>query len=304
MNRTFITGSEWLYYKIYTGPKTADLILTEVIKPVSEKLLENNIIDSWFFLRFADPKFHLRVRFHHPGIDRLQKTIRLIHDALMPYIETNLIWNVSNDTYNRELERYGYSLIEKAEKLFFYESVMIVGILAQIEGEDGETVRWLMGLRAIDDTLGMFGYDDAEKLSFVEKQRDTYGSEFGMNRELKLQLSNKYRAHKLEIEKVLNPALTGHGEMESLFGLLDKRNRFALPIAKELLKLEQEGLLEVPKHQLLNSYLHMMVNRLFKSKQRLHELVLYDYLCQYYNSQAARKRKGTSAGCITYLQTN
>ena len=43
MIRTFITGSEWLYYKFYTGPKTADLILTNLIKPVSETLLEEGI---------------------------------------------------------------------------------------------------------------------------------------------------------------------------------------------------------------------------------------------------------------------
>ena len=34
MKRDFCIGSEWLYYKIYTGVKTADLILMEKLYPL------------------------------------------------------------------------------------------------------------------------------------------------------------------------------------------------------------------------------------------------------------------------------
>lgn len=40
---------------------------------------------------------------------------------------------------------------------------------------------------------------------------------------------------------------------------------------------------------LLTSYIHMMLNRLFKSKNRIYELVLYDFLRRYYASKIARK---------------
>ncbi|GAA6771469.1 lantibiotic dehydratase C-terminal domain-containing protein [Flavobacterium sp. CGRL2] len=33
MQRNFCLGSEWLYYKIYTGAKTTDLILLEKLYP-------------------------------------------------------------------------------------------------------------------------------------------------------------------------------------------------------------------------------------------------------------------------------
>lgn len=291
MKRTFITGSEWLYYKIYTGPKTADRILTEAIKPVSEKLLEDGIIDSWFFIRYADPKLHLRVRFHHTESLQLEKTIRLIHDSLVPFVENDLIWKLSNDTYNRELERYGYSLIEYAEKLYFHDSVMIAGILDLIEGDEGEIIRWLIGLRAIDEMLDSFGYDEDKKLVYLEKLRDNFGMEFGMNKDLKSQLSEKYRTEKRTIESVMNRVNDEESEMAPLFQLLiEKKNSF-LTYASELRKLDSKGEIEIPLDQLMNSYLHMMCNRLFKSKQRLHELVLYDFLCQYYTSQKARKKQ-------------
>ena len=299
MKRTFITGSEWLYYKIYTGTKTADRILTEAIKPVSEKLLEEGIIDSWFFIRYSDPKLHLRVRFHHTESLQLEKTIRLMHDSLVPFVESDLIWKLTNDTYNRELERYGYTYIEQSEILFFHDSVMVVNILDLIEGDEGEIIRWLIGLRAIDEMLEVFGYNEEQKLIYLEKLRDGFGAEFGMNKDLKSQLSGKYRTEKKVIENVMNRLNDNESGMAPLFELLQNKRENTLPIATTLITLEKSNSLEIPKDQLMNSYLHMMCNRLFKSKQRLHELVLYDFLCQYYTSQKARKKQKVNANIIT-----
>ena len=41
---------------------------------------------------------------------------------------------------------------------------------------------------------------------------------------------------------------------------------------------------------LLASYIHMMMNRLFKSKNRLHELVLYEFLYRYYKGEQAKEK--------------
>jgi len=46
MKRTFIPGDEWLYYKLYCGKKTADYILIDVIKPITEKLLSEGLINQ------------------------------------------------------------------------------------------------------------------------------------------------------------------------------------------------------------------------------------------------------------------
>ncbi|WP_392348660.1 lantibiotic dehydratase C-terminal domain-containing protein [uncultured Polaribacter sp.] len=50
--RTFVIGDKWLYYKIYCGVKTADMLLLEVIKPLTEQLIEEKIIDKWFFIGY------------------------------------------------------------------------------------------------------------------------------------------------------------------------------------------------------------------------------------------------------------
>lgn len=63
-DRIFIPGSEWLYFKIYTGTKTGDDILKNEVYDFVHDLRRKNIIDQWFFVRYNDPDFHLRLRLH------------------------------------------------------------------------------------------------------------------------------------------------------------------------------------------------------------------------------------------------
>ena len=61
-SRRFPPGSEWLYAKLYTGIATADDVLLEVIAPLTQEALRRGAADKWFFIRYADPQWHLRLR--------------------------------------------------------------------------------------------------------------------------------------------------------------------------------------------------------------------------------------------------
>jgi len=56
-----------------------------------------------------------------------------------------------------------------------------------------------------------------------------------------------------------------------------------------MLNLKINNQLDVEPEKLMLSYLHMLNNRLFKSKQRKHELVLYNFLYNHYRSKLARE---------------
>ncbi|MGB8194413.1 MAG: lantibiotic dehydratase, partial [Chitinophagaceae bacterium] len=64
VKRKFSPGSEWVYFKLYCGAKSADKILLDAIKPLTENLLQDQSIDRWFFIRYNDPDFHIRLRLH------------------------------------------------------------------------------------------------------------------------------------------------------------------------------------------------------------------------------------------------
>jgi hypothetical protein len=103
VRRVFPPGSEWTYVQLYAGSATADRLLTEAVGPLARRLVGSGAADSWFFMRYADPQFHVRVRFHgdpdgiRPAVDELVAGLvddGLVHDAKLA-------------TYRREVERYG-----------------------------------------------------------------------------------------------------------------------------------------------------------------------------------------------------
>lgn len=290
VQRSFIIGDSWLYYKLYTGPKTADLILTEIINPLAEKLLENNFIDQWFFIRYADPKHHIRVRFHYNNPAHVSEIVNTFHTPFKEYIEEDLLWKVQLDTYQRELERYGTRTMELSEELFFHDSKMIVDFISLIEGDEGEEIRWLFGIRALENLLNSFQYTDEEKLHLMNTLKTNFGNEFGMSRPLKKQLDAKYRASRGKISDFMVFTREDNPDYAPILDILDAKTLTTEKTAQGILSHKENDSLEMELDNLMSSYIHMLMNRLFKSNNRLHEMVCYDFLHRYYTSEWAKKK--------------
>lgn len=295
VKRTFTIGDEWLYYKLYCGSKTADDILVQIIKTIADEFLLKEIIDKWFFIRYADPKVHLRVRFHYTNPENIYHIISLVNNATRSFIEDDLLWKIQIDTYQREIERYGTNTIELSEKLFFYDSEMIVNMIDMIDGDKGEVIRWLFAVRAIDSLLDDFSYNELQKLKLLENLKDGFGKEFGMNKNLKIQLDKKFRNERQKIIDVMNKDNDSESEMKPLFDLILKKSIKVKPLALNVLELNNKKKLIRPLSDLMGSYIHMLMNRIFKSKQRMHEMVIYDLLFKYYKSEIAKKKYNSIA---------
>ncbi|WP_299679489.1 thiopeptide-type bacteriocin biosynthesis protein [uncultured Dokdonia sp.] len=276
--RTFIPGDSWVYYKIYTGTKTSDIVLTEAIKPITEELFKKGCIDQWFFIRYADPKHHIRVRFHYKDTDAIGTIMKTVYARLHAFAKADLIWKIQIDTYNREIERYGEAHIEIAEQLFSYESDMIVNFLDLVDGEEGEELRWLFAIRALDNMLSDFDYSDDQKLAFMERLKTGFGMEFGMNKFLKKQLDEKFRAKREKITFFIDFKVEDKPEYEPLLELLAYKSEQSKSTIETLKKVASAE--EINGY--LGSYAHMLMNRMFRSKNRLHEMVVYDLLYRHH----------------------
>ncbi len=279
IQRSFIVGGEWLYYKLYTGTKTADTVLVACIQAMAAAAYEAKWIDRWFFIRYNDPDFHLRIRFHVTESEHLGKIMQAMYTALTPYVEEDLIWKLQLDTYQREIERYGEATMEASETVFFYDSVMITELITLLEdSEEGEELRWLAGLRAIDQLLTDFGYTADAKLALLEGLKTGFGKEFGMDKSLKKQLDKKYREQQEKIQHFLNLTLDTAAEYTPLVGLIDQKSKAIAQVVAQIQSQTTQRRLD----NLLRSYIHMLMNRLFRSQNRLHEMVLYDLLYRVY----------------------
>jgi thiopeptide-type bacteriocin biosynthesis protein len=287
VQRDFILGDEWFYVKIYTGVKTADTILLEVIEPLVNELLNKGIIDKWFFIRYSDPDFHLRVRFHLTNIPSLSSIIIKLNALIKPHLENNLVNSLQTDTYTRELERYGNYTINEAEDLFFHDSNMTLEMLKLIEGDEGEQYRWHFACMAVDSLLSDFNYSEQEKLNLMERFQHGFGQEFGMNNHLKVQLDKKFREERGLMRTYL---LKVNDFYQPFYDILDKKSSVSNKVIKRIISLHQNNNLEQDLNNLLGSYIHMLLNRIFKSKQRLNEMVIYSLLFRFYRSEIARQK--------------
>lgn len=281
-------GDKWLYVKIYTGNKTADKILLEVIHPFIKKLLKEGKIEKWFFIRYADPDFHLRVRFYLSDKANTGEIVTHLQKRLQSRLEKGMVWKVQYDTYNRELERYGNELIEDSETVFCMDSNCILSLINILDRLDDENYRWMIALRLMDDILTAFSFDTKQKMDFFTKRSDAFKTEFGFNEHNAKQFNTKFRQHKKTIEAVLHQNFN-NPEFLSLYLPLRKSMKELQPVAATLISKTATGK-HITIEQLLASYIHMTLNRLFRSKNRKHELVLYDFMRRYYISEVARKK--------------
>ncbi|WP_299135639.1 lantibiotic dehydratase [uncultured Tenacibaculum sp.] len=284
----FTLGSEWLYYKIYTGVKTSDLILTDKIKKIAIKLLEDKVIDHWFFIRYMDSESHLRIRFHISNFEKIGMILQYINNELEPLIEQNLISKILTDTYARELDRYGNNTIELAEKLFYTDSVFVVNMLSMLDLEYGKTIRWQMAIKSVDSFLDDFKFSLREKYQLIDLLSKMFFKEHGESKGLKVILDTKYRNLRSQIDVVLDKETDEEKEYYSILKLIEERSSSSQLIIDKLLLLNKEGILEKHINDLVSSFLHMNLDRLFMGRNRTNEFVVYEMLARHYKSKIAR----------------
>jgi lantibiotic biosynthesis protein len=288
--RTFPPGSEWLYAKLYTGNATADHVLREVIGPLTEEVLQSGAADQWFFIRYGDPDWHLRLRFHG-------KPERL-HGDVMPAIEAAVtlllkegrLARVQFDTYEREVERYGGAEgIVLAERIFQADSEAALEIIENLElGDAGLDERWRLVLRGIDALLQDLGFDPATKFAVIRQARAAVAKEIRVDGRLKGQIGDRFREERKRLEALLDPRQDAESALSCGFEIFRHRSTRLAPIVAELKASEAAGRLSLSLHELAHNYIHMHANRLLRSAHRAHEFVLYDFLTRLYGSKVAR----------------
>ncbi|MGD1838166.1 MAG: thiopeptide-type bacteriocin biosynthesis protein [Nitrososphaeraceae archaeon] len=287
MQRNFIIGDKWLYFKIYTGTKTSDRLLSNEIINISEQLTSKEYVDKWFFIRYADPNYHIRLRYQLVNCENIFQVINSINIALKPYVESGMISTVKVDTYKRELERYGEDNMEESETLFHNDSIMVGKVLKLLMGDETNDERSLFCIKSIDRLLNDFRIPEKRRLELLERLKIGFANEFNVDRNVRKQLSKKYSIYKQRIYDQLTQSPRQYTDIE-LDRFLDERTHRNTYVVDSIMCVK--GKINISHDSLLSSYIHMHCNRLFKSKQRLHEMVIYDFLFQSYKSIIARKK--------------
>lgn len=120
-----------------------------------------------------------------------------------------------------------------------------------------------------------------------------FHAEFGIrNKDAKKMLSDKFRTERKAITELLTKEFVETDDIFPMIQIFEQRSQSLKPIIATILEQNKSQILGITLNDLnnlLGSYVHMFINRFLRSKQRQHELVIYDFLVQFYTSQLARK---------------
>jgi thiopeptide-type bacteriocin biosynthesis protein len=236
--RRFVPGSAWLYAKIYTGTAGADQVLREVVRPLVAGALEAGAAEEWFFLRYGDPEWHLRLRLRGDPRRLLAEVLPALHAALGPLLDDGTVFRCQLDTYDREVERYGGPLgVRLAERLFCADSEAALALIEACAGDEGADARWRLCLLGMDRLLDDLGLDLPGKRQVLQDARASFGREFHVDPTLERQLGERYRKERLALEALLASPVQAQGAAHPLAegpSILRRRSAALAGVAAEL----------------------------------------------------------------------
>ena len=286
--RRFAPGSEWLYLKLYTGTATADRLLRTVLAEAVRRLVARGRLTSWFFLRYADPEHHLRLRFQGDPEVLDTEVWPALRRACAAALEDGSVWRLQLDTYEREVERYGGPAgMALCEEVFRADSDAALACVESTGGDEGAESRWRLALRGMDLLLEDLGLGLEEKLAVATRLREGFSREFPADGALEAALGQRFRAER----PVLEALLAGDVPEDPLrpgLEALARRSEPLRPVGRRLEAAWREGGLTLSPARLAESLLHLHANRLLVGEQRAQERVLYDFLERLYRSRRAR----------------
>lgn len=282
LQRNFFPGENWSYFKIYCSCTQGDKVLSILQNSLVKHFTKDGKELFFFFIRYADPHHHIRFRVRDVKLDIMLRSLNM---ALRSLTNSGLVTSVQIDTYKRELERYGNINMELSERIFCSDSEAIMKFIDLLPKADVETYRWKAAIISIDMMLNDFKIPVNQRIELFKGSYEIFEREFvdhqndGMKRRFKLTINSKLREQRDFLDSVLR--IKDYGKLEPYLLPFKERSISFSKISNEIKRNFDNP---ASFQDLLRSYMHMSLNRIFPSKARKHELIIYYFLYKSYTS--------------------
>ncbi|WP_162149627.1 lantibiotic dehydratase [Chryseobacterium indologenes] len=270
LKRKFIPTNEWVFFKIYLGVETANKLLATVLPSLIETLKKKNLIEKWFFIRYYDPNFHIRLRFQYDNSKtKLSDILSIVNQKLKYYSDTHYISKIDISTYEREIERYGYHLMANAESFFTMDSEIILELLKRIKAENisDERLKYFIVIKYIDHYLNFLQLSLDTKISLFGILYNAFQTEFQASKKTRKDIDSIYRQ-----------------DFEYLSEFLHSRNEYDELIENTISRFAPDIKKFTGRGEIITSFIHMTINRFAKLEPRKNELLLYGVLEKHYRA--------------------
>ena len=255
-DRRHLPGGAWTYVKLYCADRQQDQVIAGPLRELVSECLGSGAADRWFYLRYHDPRPHLRLRVRAAkGVrteDLLDRVLVWSHDL----VDRDLAIDVTLDTYHQEVERYGGpAAMDPAERIFQASSGMAADLVAALDDHRIDLEPEVAAVFALDRLFAHWGLGLPDRLAHVPEADEAPEAReaFRERRRLLCELIHPWDAHP-------EPAARAHRAL-----LLEICEPY-LPVVAEagarMRNLAAGGELWTSTAHILSSLAHMHVNRL------------------------------------------
>jgi thiopeptide-type bacteriocin biosynthesis protein len=256
-----------LYSLLYVPRERQEDILDGLISPIAREIQDHPDLDSFFFVRFSEPRWQLRFRIlgKPAWVDGPLRD--LVEQRVLALEETGAIEGHEFGQYDREYERYGGELgMALAEKLFHADSLACLELVRLDRAGALKRTRRELAMALVERFLDLSRFSAAERLEFYK---------FGYAWALEWKAWNQDDLDALERRfQKLHEDLEGlffgpkgedperfYGGPEAL-GIVSAFLERARPVVETILGEHRAGRIRQSLVYLFWSYAHMMTNRL------------------------------------------
>jgi thiopeptide-type bacteriocin biosynthesis protein len=273
-----------LFLKIYTSPPQTERVLTGPLRAAIEFACEKELVDRWFFVRYADPRWHIRLRLHGEERRLWTEVFPLLRQGLAEYDQFGVVHSYEVSTYFPEAARYGGTAetLYLAERVFHADSVFALAAMSDHARRWPQPRRLLLAAQAVHTLLTDFGLELPQRASFVNVLRDAMGERLGVSPRFRHEVGRRYRTDTRALQRLIKSAPEDP--------LLVRRSQAMADTVHRLHKAFRSGEACGHIHDVLASMIHMSANRLFSVTANLHEYMTYEYLGRHYRSVEAQGR--------------
>jgi thiopeptide-type bacteriocin biosynthesis protein len=291
-----LPGSEWLYAKIYCGQSVADEILRDVIQPLVQGIRQDKLIDTWFFIRYTDPKHHLRLRFGGDPRVLHAEVLPRLRQALQRLVQDDMVHSFQLDVFRPETDRYGGEAAHAlCGKLFEADSDAVVQLLSQALplAEKADIARWFYACVATHRLLTAACPDDAKRLELVRSMSAGMRMIYPLSKQHDGLIGERFREHRRVLEPMLQDVAELPADARKALDILGERDGLWAPVLAQLRAMDEAKALQNSFTDIMRSVSHMSLNRMLRAMQNPQELLAYDFLERMYSSWAARAKAKT-----------
>jgi len=265
VKRSFLPGDEWLYIKLYAHYSLTDEILLNFVIPVIRRYKKDNPEFKWFFIRYLDPGYHLRLRFYTGNRPSYELLSDLIH-KLQTWSKQGKVADVILDSYQRELEKYSVSLISEVESFFYRNSEFILSMFRSNSLSTSYKLSF-----AVNTSLQIMHYfirEKQERTDFLNEALQNMSAEFNREKEVVRKLDVKYRNFQPQLIEN-HRTLTLHRNRKAYNDYLRMLNK----LVSKLSNWSRDA-----RYNLLINLIHMHINRIFENTPREYEYLIYHFM--------------------------